>query len=178
PLRLTQGLSDALPITERQLLDDLFERGLLGSWFGQLEWLDYYWSVWVLSFDQTEQLYLWQSLQSLPWVWATVILLSLLLLSLGGYLMLQRKVTNQNQRLRQLIVKVLKPYGEKAEYQSIESYLTGLMQSYPENQEKIRQLLNAYQHFEFAEQQEQLQHCYSLLRQLSATTIRSGAQYP
>jgi len=177
PLRLTQGLSDALPFTERQLLDELFERGLLGSWFSQLEWLDYYWSVWVLSFDQTEQLYLWQSLQSLPWAWAAVILPGVLLLSLGVYLVLQRKATNQNQRLRRLIVKVLKPYGEKAEYQSIESYLSGLMQSYPEHEEKLKQLLNAYQLFEFAEQQEQLQHCYSLLRQLSATTIRSGAQY-
>jgi uncharacterized protein HemX len=150
---------------------------LLGSWFSQLEWLDYYWSVWVLSFDQTEQLYLWQSLQSLPWAWAAVILPGVLLLSLGVYLVLQRKATNQNQRLRRLIVKVLKPYGEKAEYQSIESYLSGLMQSYPEHEEKLKQLLNAYQLFEFAEQQEQLQHCYSLLRQLSATTIRSGAQY-
>lgn len=172
PLRLTQGLSDALSLSERQFLDQFFQQGMLGEWLQQLEWLDYYWSVWVLSFDQTEQRFIWQNLTALPWVWIGAGLLASLLLVLALYLTLQHKAENQNQALRRLMVKVLKPYGEKILHQTIEAYLQNLIQSHPQQRKTLHQLLLAYQHFEFAQQQEQLQHCRRLLRQLSKNKLK------
>lgn len=167
PLRLTQGLSDALSLSERQFLDQLFQQGLLGHWFGQLEWLDYYWSAWVLSFDQKEQRFLWHSLKSLPWTWIGSTLFAALLLILALYSFMQRKTQSQNHTLRLLILKVLGPYAEKPDHQSIEAYLSSLMLSRPELQQQLAQLLLAYQLFEFAQQQEQLHQCRVLLRQIS-----------
>lgn len=169
PLRLTQGLSDALSLSERQFLDQFFQQGMLGDWLQQLEWLDYYWSVWVLSFDQTEQRFIWRHLKSLPWVWIGAALLAFLLLALVVYLLLQHKAENQNQALRLLMLKRLKPYGEKVGHQTMEAYLQNLMLSHPHQSTALHQLLLAYQSFEFAEQQEQLQQCRKLLRQLSKT---------
>lgn len=167
PLRLTQGLSDALSLSERQFLDQFFQQGLLGEWLQQLEWLDYYWSVWVLSFDQNEQRFIWQNLKSLPWLWIGAALSAVLFLALTVYLLLQRKAENQNQALRLLMLKRLKPYGEKVGHQTMEAYLQNLMLSHPHQRKALHQLLLAYQSFEFAEQQEQLQQCRKLLRQLS-----------
>lgn len=174
PLRLTQGLSDALSLSERQFLDQFFQQGMLGDWLQQLEWLDYYWSVWVLSFDQNEQRFIWQSLKSLPWVWIGVALLAFILLALTGYLLLQYKTENQNQALRLLMLKRLQPYGEKAVHQTMEAYLQNLILSHPHQSKTLHQLLQAYQSFEFAEQQEQLQQCRKLLRQLSKNKFGSA----
>ena len=174
PLRLTQGLSDALSLSERQFLDQFFQQGMLGDWLQQLEWLDYYWSVWVLSFDQTEQRFIWRSLQSLPWVWIGAALLASLLLALTVYLLLQYNAENQNQALRILMLKRLKPYGEKIVHQTMEAYLQNLMLSHPHQSKTLHQLLLAYQRFEFAEQQEQLQQCRKLLRQLSKNKLGSA----
>lgn len=173
PLRLTQGLSDALSLSERQFLDQFFQQGMLGDWLQQLEWLDYYWSVWVLSFDQTEQRFIWRHLKSLPWVWIGAALLAFLLLALVVYLLLQHKAENQNQALRILMLKRLKPYGEKVVHQTMEAYLQNLMLSHLHQSKTLHQLLLAYQSFEFAEQQEQLQQCRKLLRQLSKNMLKS-----
>ncbi|MGY5797144.1 transglutaminase family protein [Rheinheimera faecalis] len=174
PLRLTQGLSDALSLSERQFLDQFFQQGMLGDWLQQLEWLDYYWSVWVLSFDQTEQRFIWRHLKSLPWVWIGAALLAFLLLALVVYLLLQHKAENQNQALRLLMLKRLKPYGEKVGHQTMEAYLQNLMLSHPHQSKALHQLLLAYQSFEFAEQHEQLQQCRKLLRQLSKNKLGSA----
>lgn len=174
PLRLTQGLSDALSLSERQFLDQFFQQGMLGDWLQQLEWLDYYWSVWVLSFDQTEQRFIWRHLKSLPWVWIGAALLAFLLLALVVYLLLQHKAENQNQALRLLMLKRLKPYGEKVGHQTMEAYLQNLMLSHPHQRKTLHQLLLAYQSFEFAEQQKQLQQCRKLLRQLSKNKLGSA----
>lgn len=174
PLRLTQSLSDALSLSERQFLDQFFQQGMLGDWLQQLEWLDYYWSVWVLSFDQTEQRFIWRHLKSLPWVWIGAALLAFLLLALVVYLLLQHKAENQNQALRLLMLKRLKPYGEKVGHQTMEAYLQNLMLSHPHQRKTLHQLLLAYQSFEFAEQHEQLQQCRKLLRQLSKNKLGSA----
>lgn len=167
PLRLTQGLSDALSLSERQFLDQFFQQGTFSQWLQQLEWLDYYWSVWVLSFDQTDQALLWQHLKSLPWLWIGAILVISLILVLILYLWLQRNNENQYQLLRRQLVQVLKPYGEKADYQCVELYLRQLIAAQPKLAVVLNQLLLAYQAFVFGAQQEQLQHCRKLLRQLS-----------
>jgi protein-glutamine gamma-glutamyltransferase len=174
PLRLTQGLSDALSLSERQFLDQFFQQGMLRDWLQQLEWLDYYWSVWVLSFDQTEQRFIWRHLKSLPWVWIGAALLASLLLALAVYLVLQHKTENKNQALRLLMLKRLKPYGEKVGHQTMEAYLQNLMLSHPHQSKALHQLLLAYQSFEFAEQHEQLQQCRKLLRQLSKNKLGSA----
>jgi transglutaminase-like putative cysteine protease len=167
PLRLTQGLSDALSLSERQFLDQFFQQGVFSAWLQQLEWLDYYWSVWILSFDQTEQRFIWQTLKSLPWQWIGAALIAVFILMLVLYLVLQRSAKNQNQTLRRLMLKVLQPYGQKTDYQTIESYLRQLMLIHPQHAASLDKLLSAYQRFEFAEQQEQLQQCRRLLRYLS-----------
>lgn len=167
PLRLTQGLSDALSLSERQFLDQFFQQGTFSQWLQQLEWLDYYWSVWVLSFDQTDQALLWQHLKSLPWLWIGAILVISVILVLILYLWLQRNNENQYQLLRRQLVQVLKPYGEKADYQCVELYLRQLIAAQPKLAVVLNQLLLAYQAFVFGAQQEQLQHCRKLLRQLS-----------
>lgn len=174
PLRLTEGLSEALSLSERQLLEQLFQQGMLGEWLQQLEWLDYYWSVWVLSFDQTEQGFIWQNLKSLPWLWIGAALLATLLLVLSLYLLFQRNPVNRNQALRRLMLRELSPYGLKADYQTIESYLHTLMLLHPQQGQLLNQLLLAYQRFEFAEQPEQLLQCRKLLRQLSNTKLSSA----
>jgi transglutaminase-like putative cysteine protease len=167
PLRLTQGLSDALSLSERQFLDQFFQRGFLGSWLQQLEWLDYYWSVWVLSFDQTEQRFIWHYFTTMPWLWIGTGITTSLLLVLIIYLWLHHSAQSKNSLLRQRMLKVLRPYGEKADHQSMESYLRQLIALHPALTTVLNELLSAYQQFEFAEQQEQLQQCRKLLHQLA-----------
>jgi len=174
PLRLTQGLSDALSLSERQFLEQFFQQGMLGDWLQQMEWLDYYWSVWIVSFDQNEQRFIWRSIQSLPWAWIGAALLAFLVLALVVYLLLQHKTENKNQALRLLMLKRLKPYGDKIVHQTMEAYLQNLIESHPRQSKTLHQLLLAYQRFEFAEQQEQWQQCHKLLRQLSKNKIGSA----
>ena len=71
------------------------------------------------------------------------------------------------------MLKRLKPYGEKVVHQTMEAYLQNLMLSHPHQSKTLHQLLLAYQRFEFAEQQEQLQQCRKLLRQLSKNMLKS-----
>lgn len=167
PLRLSQSLSDALSPSERQFLQQLFGQSLFSSWLQQLEWLDYYWSVWVVSFDQAEQRSIWQSIKRLPWQGFIAIALALVLLAVLSYWWLNKTKNNLNQRLRLRMLRVLQVYGKKASHQSMEAYLLQLAVQQPQLQSRLMQLRTAYQEFEFAGQKEQLPYCYQLLRQLS-----------
>lgn len=167
PLRLSQGLEDALSLSERQFLDQFFQQTFFRSWLQQAEWLDYYWSVWVLSFDQSEQRIVWQSLKALPWKWPASTLVAAVILLLMVYWVLNRSTATKNQRLRRQILKVLGPYGKKAEHQCIELYLRQLKTLHPKQATLLHQLLLSYQAFEFGAQQEQLHQCRKLLNQLS-----------
>lgn len=171
PLRLTQGLSSALPLSERQFLEQMFQQGLLKGWLQQLEWLDYYWSVWVVSFDQNEQRFIWQHVASLPWSWLGSGLLACCVLALAVYLLMRQSGSTPNQVLRRQILRRLNSYGQKADHQTIECYLQRLIQLHPTQSALLQQLLQAYQQFEFDGQQEQLQQCRMLLNQLSARGV-------
>jgi transglutaminase-like putative cysteine protease len=166
PLRLSQSLSEALSLSEQQFLQQFFGNATLSAWLQQLEWLDYYWSVWVVSFDQAEQRSMWHALKLLPWRNLGYVTMAAITLALVIYVWSKQARQSQGLRLRRMMLKILQPYGKKASYQSMESYLQQLAMQRPELQTKLIELLLAYQKFEFAEQKEQLPYCYKLLRQL------------
>ena len=174
PLRLTQGLSDALSLSDQQFLQQWLQPDVVLQWTQQLEWLDYYWSVWVLSFDQTEQLKIWQELKTIPWIECITAVLLVLPLLYGANRWLQDRGLPIRDRFRRELLRQLRPLGVKTDYQSLESWLRQLADSRPEQAALLRQLADSYQRMEFAEDQEQLQHCRKLLRRLKFEVKQSG----
>lgn len=148
PERILEGIEQTLPFNERALLS-----GWQDNWLGQLalQWshLDYFWSVWVLGFNQKEQQQLWQSLRHWPY-WSALfrllaITLFIVVLAALAYLLKQQK--NRNQP-RQLICKALgyQPDADK----TVSSWLKGLATINPSQAELLNEIIRLYEQSVFA----------------------------
>ena len=132
--------------------------GLEGSWFRQSvdNWLlqplrnmDYYWAVWVLSFDPVQQRSLFAQLhswrQNLHLQWQSVLWLGLVpLLILGRWWWRRPRLTP--------VVRLFKPLQQvtaKQPAQSYQEYLLQIAQSHPELASTINIVLDGYLRWQF-----------------------------
>lgn len=138
-----------------------------------LQHLDYYWSAWVLSFDQSRQRDVWRWLKNWPQLaaqwWqqaglaASMVLIGLLLVALFALF-----VWHHTKRRRVLAVHPLLPlyhYYPKPQQQTVNQYLQQLQHRYPAQQSGIAELLALYQRWQFNDE-----------KQLTASLARSVKQ--
>ncbi len=150
-----------------QLLSDAERLRLQGNWAHRMAWskrlllqledLDYYWSRWVLGFDdERQQAFMttlkqrWQQLQHLNWrLWLTAIV-SVLALSLVG-LALRHWRGQRQQTIPLWLQQQLSPFGHKAPQLTIQQYLRQFAMTYPQANDAILALEDTYQRLIFAE---------------------------
>ena len=104
PQRILSSLDDALSAEQRQLLSSPWQRNaLLNNLRQQLMHLDYYWSVWVLGFNDDNQRDLWQqlrqNLQRFAYGLALITVLALLVVALLWWQRRERPTQPQAYRL-------------------------------------------------------------------------------
>lgn len=143
PQRILSSLDDALSAEQRQLLTSPWQRNaLLNNLRQQLMHLDYYWSVWVLGFNDANQRDIWrqlkQNLQRFAYGLALITVLALLVVAMLWWQ--RRKCPTQPQAYR-LLSKVLSGVLQhKPVEQPLSEFLRALAQ---QQQSEQRQLLLA-----------------------------------
>ena len=157
PERVLQSLDDVLSDDDCALLTPFWQRSaLLQTLQLQLMHLDYYWSVWVLGFDDNRQQNLWHALwQSLKSNISTLLYLllamALLFISAILWLTLQKPAQTQQPMALRLVRRSLKPLlNHKAPECSIAAYLQQLAEQYPAHQTLLMQIRQLYEQAIFA----------------------------
>lgn len=187
---------ERLHISLEQLLDAAERLRLAANWTQQLAWskqlvqyledLDYYWSRWVLGFDQQKQLALFArlkqylaTLQQLSW-WQLTVWPLLVLSTIGLGLWLRGYVwpywqARRNLTQPQWLARQLNPFAGKASAESMQQYLQRLKLLYPACAELIDELDRSYQQLIFAGDVNALPmlelRTKRLIRQLKQTAI-------
>lgn len=151
PQRILSGLDDALSAEQRQLLSSPWQRNaLFGAIQLQLMHLDYYWSVWVLGFNDDNQRDLWQQLRQ-NWqrfAYGLVFITGLVLLVVALLWWQRREQPTQPQAYRLLTKALAGILPHKAAHQPLSEFLGVLAQ---QQQTEQRQLLLALiTHYELA----------------------------
>ncbi|CAM5225728.1 transglutaminase family protein [Alishewanella longhuensis] len=149
PERILAGLEQTLTLSERALLN-----GWQDNWLGKLamQWshLDYFWSVWVLGFNQRDQQRLWQQLAN--WQHWSTFLISLLLATAVTIVWLVwffwRTEPVSPNRLRQQLCKALASEPEAGT--TVSSWLQHYVAHYPEHALLFDELRNLYERSVFA----------------------------
>lgn len=152
PERILEGIEQTLTLDERALL-----AGWQNNWLGKLamQWshLDYFWSVWVLGFNQRDQQQLWQRLAAWQhWLTVLKVLALLVLTALIAFLCWSaaKKATSPNQ-LRQLICKT---FGhEPAKGCTVARWLEHYALQYPAHAPLFTELSQLYEKSVFAADQ-------------------------
>lgn len=167
PERVLNNLDDILPQEQRNQLNSGWRQlAFLQAARQQLMHLDYYWSVWVLGFDDNSQRNLWRQLkQQLPAIAATIAgILILLALISGGYL-LKRRVTAAVPPATMLLQRALHPVLQlKLPSQPLSVYLQQLAISQPQHREWLQQLSDAYEQAVYADKPQALMQLAALLK--------------
>lgn len=155
PERILQSLDMALSDDERDMLIPFWQRSsMLQAISLQFMHLDYYWSVWVLGFDDTRQNNLWRSIRQHATLiaYAGMAVFALVLLSIGLWL-IHRGKANQPLPAKRLLLKALKPaLTTKVPAQSVSACLQDLARRYPGHSAVLQQLIQHYELAVFAEQ--------------------------
>ena len=157
PERVLQRLDDVLSDDDRALLSSFWQRSaLLQSLQLQLMHLDYYWSVWVLGFDDNQQQNIWRTF----WQWfkthsATllylVLTIGLLVTALVLWLALKKPAKADQPKILQLMQRSLKPLLDlKAPHQSLSAYLEQLSAEFPAHSTLLQQIKQLYEQAIFA----------------------------
>lgn len=149
PERILAGLEQTLSLNERALLN-----GWQDNWLGKLamQWshLDYFWSVWVLGFNQADQQRLWQQFTAWPH-WFTLLLSVLIATAIAlawlGWLYWPKALAPSN-RLRQQLCKALASEPERGA--TVSSWLQDLASRYPEHAKLFNELRTLYVRSVFA----------------------------
>ncbi len=168
PERILHSLDMALPEDERNMLIPLWQRSaVLQALRLQLMHLDYYWSVWVLGFDDTRQQNLWHTLRQhlavIVYGTAGIVLFALL----GAVLFwLKQPGRDQQPVARQLLIGALKSVlATKAPAQSLSAWLQHLAGQYPAYAPVLYQIMQQYELAVYANQPQAEQRLRRLLRQ-------------
>ena len=170
PERIMQDLSAALSNDQRSLLFNGWQQF---SWLQNLrqQWrhADYYWSTWVLAFDENQQIQLWQRIKQQAVLFSLLPVALLSLLIFGFYWQSRQRHYKTMPRATATLVKRLPALlSTKPPSMSISGYLQRLSE----------------QHAVYQTALEQIRHCYELalykddvaaLSQLSAI-LRSHRQ--
>ena len=159
PDRLNTALDQLLSASELLRLQGNWAERMAWSkrLLQQLEDLDYYWSRWVLGFDNDRQQDLWaslkqalQQLQELNWISIAKVLLALVTLPLC--LLAYRQWQQQRRQPIQLwIQRQLLPYARKAPQLTMQQFFMQLAELFPQASPEITALDWSYQRLIFAE---------------------------
>ncbi len=170
PERILQSLDMALPDNERNMLIPFWQRSAALQTFQlQLMHLDYYWSVWVLGFNETRQQNLWRSLNQ-HFTLIVYIGAGLALFVTLGVVLRLRKAKHKPLLAQRLLLKTLKPaLADKSPEQSISAYLWHLATQYPDMAPVLKQVIQQYELAVYAEQQQAEHALQQLLVQHKAT---------
>ncbi|GHG74888.1 transglutaminase [Alishewanella longhuensis] len=160
PERILAGLEQTLSVSERALLN-----GWQDNWLGKLamQWshLDYFWSVWVLGFNQSDQKRLWQQLSA--WQHWSTLLISLLIIAVFtvGWLLWFFWFKHQYtpNRLRQQLCHALASEPEVGV--TVSNWLQGYAIHHPNYAALFNELRNLYERSVFANDE----HAAKLLQQ-------------
>ena len=167
PERILNDLSSVLSADEQQLLTSFWmQSDILASLRMQLMHLDYYWSVWVLGFNEQDQQDVWRSLRE--HLTTLVLILTLLVLVSAScvlfYLWHHRSVRllpEPTLLLRRKLASVLKL---KPDHQTITAYLNVQIAQEPEKLAWLDDIISAYEYAIYSDDEKALKRFKTLLQ--------------
>lgn len=165
PERVLAGLDAVLSAAEQNQLQANWRRFSAFNYLNQqLLHLDYYWSVWVLGFDDSQQHNLWQQLKAASKILAMLgaILLAALIL---WWLQRQQRQPAKFAAPVQLIQRYLrKPLSHKPKGQHLSQFIVQLKPCNPAQVALLNQIDGLYQRALFAEEPAALEQLAQLLK--------------
>ncbi|MBV2129919.1 transglutaminase family protein [Arsukibacterium indicum] len=166
PERVLAGLEAVLMADEQNQLQANWRRfSALNYLSQQLLHLDYYWSVWILSFDENNQQNLWQQLKAarnILILLASVLLLTAMIWWLWRF---RRKPDNNAAAVRLINKYFSKVLSKKAAGQHFSQFATVLKKHNPEYNSELAHIDQLYQRALFAEDQQALVQLADYLKQ-------------
>ncbi|KKO46713.1 hypothetical protein WG68_03830 [Arsukibacterium ikkense] len=173
PERVIAGLDAVLSADEQNQLQANWRRFSAFNYLGQqLLHLDYYWSVWVLGFDDSQQYNLWQQLKAASKILAMLGALLLIVIILWYWQRYQRqpaKYAVPVQLMQRHLAGVIsyKPAG-----QHLSQFITVLKGHNPAQASLLDELDGLYQRALFADNQQALAQLTLLLKRNSKTLAK------
>jgi len=167
PDRILDSLDSALPEDERALLDPGWRQlVLLQNLRQQLMHLDYYWSVWVLGFNDNSQRQLWRTLyRHLPaMAYSAAVLFSIIIVVLLYLRLTQSGTDNTPQATKQLYRYLGKALATKPLSLSVSAFLLQCAKRYPAHDAYLKQLTALYEQALYKEDTEALNQLKQLLK--------------
>jgi protein-glutamine gamma-glutamyltransferase len=171
PERILDGLESSLTLEQQDmLLSGWTQIALLQQLRLQLMHLDYYWSVWVLGFNDNDQQALWHSLrQHIKVISITLAGITALLILLSTLYWWRRRPVNTAPAATQLLQRGFAPLlAQKPAQQSLASFLTGVKQRQPAHLHWLQQLISLYEQSVFRDDAAALKQLQQLLKQHKA----------
>lgn len=170
PERILNSLESALTAEQRQLLFSSWAQfELLQSVRLQLMHLDYYWSVWVLGFNEDSQQTLWRNLRH-HFTTILIVLAALvgITLMLFGVFFWQRRPINLAPKAAVLVQHKLGILlRAKAPEQSLSAFIQHMALQQPVHQHWLLLLAKTYEHAVFKDDAEALKRLQQLLKRHS-----------
>lgn len=170
PERILNSLESALTAEQRQLLFSGWAQfELLQNVRLQLMHLDYYWSVWVLGFNDTSQQTLWRNLrQHFTTILIVLAVLVGITLMLFGVFFWQRRPIHAAPEATVLVQhKLGKLLQAKAPEQSLSAFIQHIALQQPVHQHWLLLLAKTYEHAVFKDDAEALKQLQQLLKRHS-----------
>ncbi|SEH97116.1 Transglutaminase-like superfamily protein [Rheinheimera pacifica] len=167
PERILDSLDSALPEDQRALLDPGWRQlVLLQNLRQQLMHLDYYWSVWVLGFNDNRQRELWRTLyRYLPaMAYSAAVLFSIIIVVLLYLRLTQSGTDNTPQATKQLHRYLGKALAAKPLSLSVSAFLLQCAKRYPAHNAYLKQLTALYEQALYKEDTEALNQLKQLLK--------------
>lgn len=167
PERILNNLDSVLPEDERALLYAGWRQlELLQAMRQQLMHLDYYWSVWVLGFNDNSQRDLWRSIkQHLPAIgYSLLVLLALSLLYGLIHLLRLRRPAYQTAATRVLYQHLATMLANKPAQQSISVFLRDCAADFPAHSDWLLKVIALYDSAVYQNDAQALQQLKNLLQ--------------
>lgn len=147
PERILNNLDSMLPEQERALLNSGWRQfELLQALRQQFMHLDYYWSVWVLGFNDNEQRELWRSIRRhLPLLGYTLLLISLVAIAALALYLTRARHDKTLPAAAKLLYQHLAPLlSTKLPQQPVSVFLQGCMAKYPQYSPLLSNIKSLY----------------------------------
>lgn len=167
PERILNDLSSALSDDDKLLLTSFWmQSDMLVSLRMQLMHLDYYWSVWVLGFNEQDQQHIWtklrEHLKAAVWALALLVVLGTILLLL--FLSRFRAVRLLPEPTLLLQQKLASLFKLKPKHQTITAFLNERIAIEPERLAWLKEIISAYEEAVYTDDEMALKQFSMLLQ--------------